>query len=174
MLDIVKDFLALRVIADFDNLYFMEYVKDREICKQIVLEDKYHGLLEIQTTTTGMRLTEQDQFVKDEATNWVNFMRNKAFGKRDLNTPQTIRIDLYSRELFFELPMYIIYNVIRKGYVSLWFYLSPFIAMSLQFILPYIKIIEEQNDLRDSFVKTVSASVWVAKLQRETGRSKNL
>ena len=75
VLDIVKDFLALRIIADFDNLFFHEYVKEREICKQIVLDEDCHGILQIQTTTTSRQLTdEQDQFVFDEATNWVNFM----------------------------------------------------------------------------------------------------
>ena len=48
--------------------------------------------------------------------------------------------------------MYFIYRVIRSGYVSVWFYFSPFIAMSLQFFLPYIQMVDRQSDLRDNYV----------------------
>ena len=79
IIDIVKDFLALQVVSEFDDYFFIEYVESKEICKQFVKNEDYHKILEIQTTTSSdVQTNEQsniDRFVHDGATNWVNFMR---------------------------------------------------------------------------------------------------
>lgn len=33
--------------------------------------------------------------------------------------------------------LYVIYKVFRIFYVALWFYISPFLAISIQFLVPY-------------------------------------
>lgn len=35
-----------------------------------------------------------------------------------------------------EMCLYVVYRALRYFYVAIWFYFSPFIAMSLQFIIP--------------------------------------
>ena len=44
-IDVVKDFLALKVIADIDQLFFMEYVEHHELCKQIVCDEEKWSVL---------------------------------------------------------------------------------------------------------------------------------
>ena len=53
------------------------------------------------------------------------------------STPQQIYISFASREWFFEMPMFFIYKVMRIVFVSFWFYFSPFLAMTLQFLIPF-------------------------------------
>ena len=52
IIDIVKDFLALYVVSQFDDFFFIEYVQSKEVCKQIVMEEQYHGILQIETTSS--------------------------------------------------------------------------------------------------------------------------
>ena len=134
----MKDFLAIEVISSLDTFFFFEYVKSREICKQILTEDKYHGILEIQATTS--KDAKEDKFVHDKATVWINEMRkqgSKNKNKKLRPTPHSIHISFTSREWFFEMPMFLIYKVMRKVFVSFWFYFSPFLAMTLQFLIPF-------------------------------------
>ena len=136
----MKDFLAIEVISSLDTFFFFEYVKSREICKQILTEDKHHGILEIQATTS--KDAKEDKFVHDKATVWINEMRkqgtkNKKLNKKLRPTPHSIHIGFTSREWFFEMPMFLIYKVMRKVFVSFWFYFSPFLAMTLQFLIPF-------------------------------------
>ena len=53
IIDIVKDFLALQVVSEFDDYFFIEYVESKEVCKQFVKNEDYHKILEIQTTTSS-------------------------------------------------------------------------------------------------------------------------
>ena len=45
--DIVKDFLALYVIAELGQYLFKEYSLNKEAMKQIVIMEDYQGILEI-------------------------------------------------------------------------------------------------------------------------------
>ena len=140
VLDIVKDFLALQVISQLENLFFMEYVMNREICKQILLDEKYHDLFKVQSTTSS-DVKEHDKFIHDPATEWVNKMRQKSVGnKKDRPTPRTVKIEFATREWFFEMPLYLFYKLIRILFVAFWFYFSPFFAMTLQFLIPYFQL----------------------------------
>ena len=46
-INIVKDFLALFVIAQMQNFLFNEFSYDRELMKQIVTDEDKQGMLEI-------------------------------------------------------------------------------------------------------------------------------
>ena len=42
--------------------------------------------------------------------------------------------------------LYVLYRLFRGFYVAIWFYISPFLAMTLQFLVPWIVIQERQTD----------------------------
>lgn len=44
------------------------------------------------------------------------------------------------------MPMYLLYKVIRCLYVSLWFYCGPFVAMTLQFIIPFYVVMDDKEE----------------------------
>ena len=106
----------------------------------------------MQTTTSKYAFKDNekhdvDKFVHEEATKWVNFIRrNGKVDKKDRPTPQTIRIDFWQREWFIEMPLALIYRLFRVLFVSVWFYFSPFIAMSLQFMIPFSELVSKNND----------------------------
>ena len=52
VLDIVKDFVALEVISQLDEYFFVEYDEEKEKCKKILANTEYHEILTIQTTTS--------------------------------------------------------------------------------------------------------------------------
>ena len=157
MLEIVKDFLALEIIANFDTYFFTEYVESRELTKKIVKNpDNYEGLLHVQTTTSyaadhGTHVENEDKWQHDDATDWINYMReNNSVVKKSRPTPHAIRIPIWSREWFIEVPMYILYRVYRGLFVAFWYYLSPFVAMSLQFFFVLYYTWQKHEDAKDS------------------------
>lgn len=141
---IVKDFLALFVIAQMQNFLFNEFSYDRELMKQIVIDEDKQGMLEIKRTSSknaslivdeeGNAPTVND-FEVDQATKWINWMRTHGTGRLPKATPNGIKIGFWEREMFIEMPLLLLYRVLRIFYVSIWFYFSHFLAMSLQFIL---------------------------------------
>ena len=155
VLDIVKDFLALLVISQLDDYFFAEYQESKEICKAVVKKEDYQGMLEVEVTTSkdAKRRLERDdhpdKFVLSKSVEWINFMRTQGSQKKAGKiTPPTIHIDFWHREWFIEVPLYLIYRVIRVIFVSFWFYLIPFFAMSLQFLIPFNEIL--RNNKQDT------------------------
>lgn len=69
----------------------------------------------------------------------------KTFGedKQWEEIPKNLRRSLGDRS-WGEFPLYGIYRFFRVIYVSIWFYLMPLLAMSLQFILPLWMIQDEK------------------------------
>ena len=52
VLDIVKDFVALEIVALLDTFFYQEYDGNREVCKMIIINPEYHEILQVQTTTS--------------------------------------------------------------------------------------------------------------------------
>ena len=71
IIEMVKDFLALQVIRELDDFFFEEYVTSREVCKQVMLKERHHGIFKVETTTSNRART-HDTFVHDPATTWIN------------------------------------------------------------------------------------------------------
>ena len=62
IVDIVKDFLAVKVIAELDDYFFLEHTTSSEVCKQIILDEDLQGeLLKIETTTSRDALIPDDK-----------------------------------------------------------------------------------------------------------------
>ena len=84
VLDIAKDFLALAVIAEFDNFFYNEHKVASSIPKEILEnkdEEKYRDLFEIRNTQSNEANTKDDykdanKFVEPKSTKWLkNFAR---------------------------------------------------------------------------------------------------
>ena len=85
VLDIVKDFVALEIVALLDTFFYQEYDGNREVCKMIVTNPDYHEILKVQTTTSRDSSslneidgdeTHPDRFVLDSATEWIQKIRS--------------------------------------------------------------------------------------------------
>ena len=63
----------------------------------------------------------------------------KKVEEKEEETRESIRISVKERG-FVEIVAWLFYRILRAIYVSVWFYFSPFFAMSLQFILPVFTI----------------------------------
>ena len=84
--------------------------------------------------------------MQDDACRWIAYLRrhNKK-GKKKRATPSYIRIDFWDREWFLEMPLYFVYRIARIIFIAFWFYFSPFIAMTLQFYIPFVQLIDKQS-----------------------------
>jgi len=51
------------------------------------------------------------------------------------SVPDDIRIGIENRTCP-EMLLYIVYRILRTFYVAFWFYVSPFLAMTIQFLIP--------------------------------------
>ena len=102
--------------------------------------------MKIQTTTSRQAKNAKDdekenKFVHDDACRWIAYLRqNHKKGKKQRAYPSYIRIDFWEREWFLEMPLYLLYKVARIVFISFWFYFSPFIAMTLQFYIPFAQL----------------------------------
>ena len=146
ILDIVKDFLAIKVISELDNetLFYIEHKGRKEISNLLVTDEALQEVLEIETTTSrDAKLVDGEdhinKFKLKEDANWVIRISNKAQAK----LPTALRRRVSDRscgEVFF----YGVYRMLRFFYVVVWFYFSPFLAMTLQFLLPLAQNIKPE------------------------------
>ena len=70
----------------------------------------------------------------DEATKWINWQR-KQVDKGERPIPVTLGVTFWDRSFFTEMPMVIVYRLVKGFYITFWYYFSPFFALSLQFLL---------------------------------------
>ena len=60
IIEMVKDFLAVKVISELDDYFFFEHRQD-EIAKQLIVDSDYEGLCKIETTTSRRALPVNSQ-----------------------------------------------------------------------------------------------------------------
>ena len=51
IIEMVKDFLAIKVISELDDYFFFEHRQD-EVAKQLIINPDYEGIYKIETTTS--------------------------------------------------------------------------------------------------------------------------
>ena len=144
VIDIAKDFLALMIISEFDN-YFYEQYPSHDISKKLILgkDDIYADLFKIQTTTSKMgtfiegfdELNKLNEFKPLPASRWVDSVWKTSVQRH----PRYISITRAGSRNKMNAFLYTcIYQPLRFIYVSFWFYFSPFVLITIQFILPLI------------------------------------
>ena len=74
VIDIAKDFLAMKVISEFDDVMYLEHTKENPL-KDLIEhqdEDRFYDLLKIQTTTSEECVAEDNAFEIPTSIVWVN------------------------------------------------------------------------------------------------------
>ena len=137
-LDIVMNFLALVVVSEIDDYFFVSH---RDIiCKDIIenLESDWSYLFKIQTTTsTDARPWEKNPEVnlmeKPRDVEWIDLMKAR---EQDTKLPQYLRIEFSERSLSNKICR-VIYCCFRILYVTLWFYYLPYLSIIFEFWLTH-------------------------------------
>ena len=80
IIDIVKDFLAIKVISELDDYFLNEHIGKDEICMRLVTEEGSKGVFKIETTTSrDARLIEDkpnsNKFTPEADSNWIQSIR---------------------------------------------------------------------------------------------------
>jgi len=171
VLDVAKDFTALAIIADFDDI-FAEGLGDekaKDVCEN---EDGiYDDIFLIETTTSfDARGEINEKIAEDPIFDLVNYNRrmqnlarnykvNKeeyfmyddgphllpSLKKKILKRPKTIRINSSDRD-WENWLLYYTYRFLRTIHVTFWFYCLPFIFLVTMYFLP---ILNQYKDFKE-------------------------
>lgn len=118
--DVVMNFMALKVIAEFPGLFMVGVEKN--LINEIVSSEKYSYLYRItRTTSTITRSTAEHLDLVNEDHPFVS--------------QQTLRVDFQSK--WPKKVMRSIYKVLRLFHVTLWYYFFPSFTLILSFALPF-------------------------------------
>ena len=144
-LDIVMNFLALAVIADFDD-FFYNALFDNQFKRVITDGDTYKKFLEVQTTTSiearynviGNRLERQEveNVYGGENNLFPEYDRDNKKHSLATHIPKHIYIRFWQDRLWYNKIAIVVYKIMRIIIVSLWFYFIPFVAMIASFVIP--------------------------------------
>lgn len=172
VLDVAKDFTALAIIADFDDIFAegLTEEKAKDVCEN---EDGiYDDIFRIETTTSiDARGEMNEKIVEDPIFDLVNNNRRKQnlartykiipeecvmydsgpkllpnLQKKILKRPKTIRIDSSDRD-WENWILFYTYRFLRTIHVTVWFYCLPFIFLMTLYFVP---ILNQYNDFKDN------------------------
>merc|ERR1711971_1411984 len=179
VLDVAKDFTALAIIADFDDIFAegLGEEKAKEVCEN---EDGiYDDVFRIETTTSyDARGEMNEKIVEDPIFDLVNrnrrmqnltrnykmnqdefFMYDSgpkllpALQKKILKRPKTIRIDASDRD-WENWLLYYLYRLLRTIHLTFWFYCLPFIFLVLLYFVPiwnqFMEFKESEEALKEA------------------------
>lgn len=117
-ISIVFNFIALAIIAEFDNFVFdslknesFKMLTEREFCKRVLI---------IQHTTSKKAREHELSFVKDETGEY-----------------RPLRI-LFSNRTNLNKFLYVLYKVFRLFFVSVFYYFLPFAAILISTLFPLL------------------------------------
>ena len=141
-IDVVMNFLALAVIADFDD-FFYGALFDNEYKKVITDGDTYGEFLQQQTTTShlarfiikGNRI-ERQEVEQIYSAQFEEYDRENKDQNINTNIPKHIFISFWRDRNWYNKVCYIIYKCFRLWVVALWYYFIPFVAMVASFLVP--------------------------------------
>jgi len=148
VLTLAKDFTALLIIADFDDLMSTAtatYASNDELADDVQSGAEYEDLLLIEVTTSldARRRRGRIKLEKDPIYEAINRRRMDntsvlAEQKSELTRPATIYLSWYDRP-FHSLVQFIIYRIFRIFYISFWFYFFPFLVLGAMYMWPVFK-----------------------------------
>jgi len=172
VLDVAKDFTALAIIADFDDIFAegLGEEKAKDVCEN---EDGiYDDIFRIETTTSYDARGEMNEKIADDPifdlVNKNRRMKNLArnymiiglphcvmydsgptllpsLQKKILKRPKTIRINSSDRD-WENWLLYYTYRFLRTIHVTFWFYCLPFIFLVTLYFLP---ILNQYKDFKE-------------------------
>jgi len=131
IMDTVMNFIALAIIADFDDFVFGA-LRCEEF-KQLLDVENYKQILTISFTTSkncpGGPNGELSDLVDEET--------GKFF---------PMRIRFWEDRSFTNKVAFVVYKIWRLIYVNIYFYYFPFAVLLLTFSLPYMGLMKHEDD----------------------------
>ena len=147
VIDIAKDFTALMIIADFDDIFGEAGVKGSK-ASDIVGGD-YEDLFKVETTTShkaaGLRNRQMEddevynKMVKDADKTRKKGVRYPDFTCYPRKRPKNIYIKWEDRH-WENKCLYMIYRIWRLFHVSCWFYFFPFTILIFTYCWPLLML----------------------------------
>ena len=147
VIDIAKDFTALMIIADFDDIFGEAGVKGSK-ASDIVGGD-YEDLFKVETTTShkaaGLRNRQMEddevynKMVKDADKTRKKGTRYPDFTCYPRKRPKNIYIKWEERH-WENKCLYMIYRIWRLFHVSCWFYFFPFTILIFTYCWPLLML----------------------------------
>lgn len=133
-LDVVMNFMALAVIAEFDDKFFDALGSDS---LKDLLEDPAYDDLYMVTRTSSRNCSELNAAQDD-----TYLLFTQAGGQQKLTTSAIDGQGLCMRVSFLErgplmVLMRAVYKLMRVAHVSVWFYFLPFIALLGSYMVPF-------------------------------------
>ena len=146
VLDVAKDFTALLIIADFDDIF--ANTNGSNLANDIVTGgDKYKQCFLIEVTTSHDAKADNphnklerdpvyDLIVKDEKARKNS--DKSMFETYPRKRPENMRIDFWNDRSFENKVFYLVYRAFRVFHVTIWFYFFPFLALLATYYYPLI------------------------------------
>ena len=128
---IAKDFTALVIISEFDDIFAKQASSD-DISLALLTEKTYEEMFMIETTSSNDANGRQNRIIREDIV-YEEIVANsieKGIDKSKFphNRPEKIHLNFLKRnwenKIFFA-----IYKIIRVFHVSIWFYFFPFIML---------------------------------------------
>lgn len=129
VLDVVMNFMALAIIADFDNLFYGALGADPN--KEVLTDPAYEEMFtQTRTTSKFARLEIEAHKLVDDTFQTADDQVKKS---------EYIYIAFKTRTFLNKLAR-MMYLALRLMYVSIWFYFLPFLTLLGSYFVPYFLI----------------------------------
>jgi len=125
-LEIVMNFLALAIIANFDNAFYNALGFEK--MKFILTNPAFKDLYTIKRTTSRNAFKNEENLLDDPTV--------PPFLKGEGKPLMYMKIDFWDRT-YFHMLLRVIYKILRVLQISVWFYFVPFLALLGSYIVPY-------------------------------------
>lgn len=138
--EVVMNFMALAIIAEFDDIFYAALGLDTS--KEVLTDQAYDDLWVITRTTSISAKNKIERHLLSDDT-YVNRNRpdqevSDANGtnQKEEKTLAYIYIDFWLDRSFLQKILRILYKVFRSFYVSIWFYFMPFLIILGSYYMP--------------------------------------
>jgi len=146
VIEVILNFIAIAIIADFDDFVFTVIKYDHNRKSLLESDDVDDNLLEIYHTTSRhapfannekIEVPTIDNRVPDEKEIAKKARRNKNIVYVDLHMEKRlIRVNFWKDRDCCNKFMRMIYCILRLVYVALWFYFVPFLVLLMCYVVP--------------------------------------
>ena len=122
-LEIVMNFMALAIIAEFDNAFFSALGSDN--MKYILDDPAFKDLYTIKRTTSKYASRNKQNILDDPTV--PPFLKNEL---------KFLKISFFDRT-YFHMLLRVFYKMLRVIQITVWFYFMPFLALLGSYIVPF-------------------------------------
>jgi hypothetical protein len=146
VLDVAKDFTALLIIADFDDIF--ANTNGSTQARDIVTGDCYERCFVIEVTTSHDAKADNEHnkppkdlvyelMIKDDIAKMGKEETLQKYAEYPRKRPESIRIN-FSDRAFENQVYYLVYRAFRVFHVTIWFYFFPFLALLATYYFPLV------------------------------------